>query len=157
MFPTRNRIIAGLSKSVTLVESKRHGGGMITVHYAQDFSRKILAVPGGILAAYAEGPNFCIASGIASAIWEPKEFSDLCGAKRLTDHSVTDLPQMGISLSPEAQKLFFKNAGFTHSLDELCTSSALPISELLTILTEMEIAGIVHSKDGNSFHFSPAE
>jgi DNA processing protein len=157
MFPMRNRIIAGLSQSLTLVESKLHGGGMISVDYAKDFSKKILAVPGSILAPHAEGPNFCIASKIASAIWNTKDFSDLCGAKRLTDHSATDLPQMGISLSPKAQKLFFENAGFTHSLDELCTSSSLPISELLAILTEMEIAGIVHSKDGNSFHFSQAE
>ena len=157
MFPTRNRIIAGLSKSVTLVESKRHGGGMITVDYAQKFSRKILAVPGGILVPQAEGPNCCIAKGIANAIWNPEDFSDLCGAKRLSDPSAADLLHMGISLSPKAQKLFSENAGFTHSLDELCTNSGLPISELLTILTEMEIAGIVHSKDGNWFHFSVAE
>ncbi len=157
MFPTRNRIIAGLSKSVTLVESKKHGGGMITVDFAKEFSRKILAVPGGILLPQAEGPHFCIASGTAQAIWNPCDFADLCGTKRLSDSSYTDIRHMGISLSTKAQKLFSENAGFTHSLDELCTTSALPISELLAILTEMEIAGIVHSKDGNSFHFSMAE
>ena len=157
MFPTRNRIIAGFSKSITIVESKKHGGGMITVDYAQKFGRKILAVPGNLLSSNAQGPLECLALGIATPIWKPEDFADLSGTKRLTDITPRDLPHMGIQIREAAQELFSQNAGFTHSLDELCTSSSLPISELLAILTELEIAGLVHSKDGNAFHFSSAE
>lgn len=157
MFPMRNRIIAGLSKSVTIVESKKHGGGMITVEYAQKFGRKVLAVPGNLLSSNAQGPLDCLALGIATPIWNTKDFADLCGSKRLSDITPQDLPHMGIQISDTAQTLFTQHAGFTHSLDELCTSSSLPISELFAILTELEIAGLVHSKDGNAFHFSSAE
>lgn len=157
MFPQRNRIIAGLSRSITLVESKLQGGGMITVDYAEKFQRRILALPGNILAETAQGPNFLIAKGKAHPIWNASDFSALCGAKRLSDQTPADLLAAGIELSENAKNLFSKNAGFTHSLDELCTSSSIPVSSLLAILTELEIAGLVHSKDGDAFHFSSME
>lgn len=157
MFPQRNRIIAGLSKSVTLIESKDRGGGLLTVEYAQKLKRKILAVPGSLLSETAQGPNRLISQKIAEPVWNPNDFSDLCGARRLTDISPQNLPGMGIRLSESAQKLFDQNAGFTHSLNDLCANSSFPISQILAILTELEIAGLVHSKDGDAFHFSIPE
>lgn len=154
MFPARNRIIAGLCKSTTLVESKPHGGGLITVKAAQTFRRKILAVPGNLLFETSQGPNLCAASRVAEPVWQFSNFGEQCGAQRLSDISSENSAMGGIELPDSAKKFFKENAGFTHSLDSLCTRSSLPVSAVLAILTELEIAGLVHSDDGNAFHFS---
>lgn len=156
MFPERNRIIAGLCKSTTLVESKELGGGMLTVRFAKELKRPVLCVPGNILAGTSQGPNRCIAKKEAIPIWNPEDFPDLCGAKRLSDPTPEDLFQTGIQLESDAQNLFLKCSGFTHSLETIRQNSGIPISRLLAILTELEIAGLVHSKDGNEFHFLTA-
>lgn len=156
MFPERNRIIAGLCKSATLIESRESGGGMLTVRYAQGLKRPVLCVPGNILASTSEGPNRCIAKREAVPVWRPEDFPDLCGAKRLSDPTPEDLFRAGIRIENDAWTLFRKCAGFTHTLETLRQDSGISISRLLAILTELEIAGLVHSKDGNEFHFLTA-
>lgn len=156
MFPERNRIIAGLCQSATLVESKESGGGMLTVRFARELKRSVLCVPGNILAKTSQGTNRCIAKKEALPIWNPEDFPDLCGAKRLSDPTPEDLFRTGIRLESDAKNLFRKCAGFTHPLETLRQNSGIPISRLLAILTELEIAGLVHSKDGNEFHFLTA-
>lgn len=157
MFPERNLIIAGLCKSTTLVESRESGGGMLTVRFARELKRPILCVPGNILFETSQGPNRSIAKKEAIPIWQPEDFPDLCGAKRLSDPTPKDLLQTGIRLENDAQNLFRKCAGFTYSIETLRQDFDISISRLLAILTELEIAGLVHSRDGNEFHFLAAE
>lgn len=157
MFPARNRIIAGLCKSTTLVESKASGGGMLTVRFAQKLKRQILCVPGNFLFETSQGPNRLIAQKEASPVWFPENYPDLCGARRLSDPKPEDLFQTGIRLGENAKKLFREHAGFTYTLEALKERSRFPIPELLAILTELEIAGFVISKDGYEFHFLTAE
>jgi DNA processing protein len=62
-FPRRNRIIAGLSSGVLVVEARHQSGSMITANYANDFGRDIFAVPGFPYDPRSEGPNQLILSG----------------------------------------------------------------------------------------------
>ncbi|MBO8140146.1 MAG: DNA-protecting protein DprA [Thermosipho sp. (in: Bacteria)] len=62
-FPMRNRIIAGLSEGVLIVEGKIKSGTMITAKYSVEFGKDVFAVPGGIFNENSEGPNFLIKNG----------------------------------------------------------------------------------------------
>ncbi|MBH1990079.1 MAG: DNA-protecting protein DprA [Alphaproteobacteria bacterium] len=62
-FPRRNRIIAGLSSGVLVVEALHQSGSMITANYANDFGRDIFAVPGFPYDPRSEGPNQLIMNG----------------------------------------------------------------------------------------------
>ena len=62
-FPRRNRIIAGLSLGVVVVEAARHSGSLITAQQALDANRVVLAVPGSPLDPRCHGSNDLIRNG----------------------------------------------------------------------------------------------
>ena len=62
-FPRRNRIIAGLSLAVVVVEAARHSGSLITAQQALDAHRVVMAVPGSPLDPRCHGSNDLIRAG----------------------------------------------------------------------------------------------
>ncbi|WP_126992504.1 DNA-processing protein DprA [Thermosipho globiformans] len=74
-FPLRNRIIAGISEGVLIVECKKKSGTMITANYAIDFGKDLFTVPGNIFSLNSEGPNFLIKNG-AYPVTDPDEILD---------------------------------------------------------------------------------
>lgn len=70
-FPTRNRVIAGMSLAVVVVEATERSGSLITARLAAELGREILAVPGRVTAAESRGANRLIQDGAALALdWE---------------------------------------------------------------------------------------
>ena len=78
-FPARNRIIAGLSDAVVVVEAPEKSGALITARHAVDAGRDVWAVPGPRGAPECRGSNRLLADG-AGVLWDDKAFLDaVCG------------------------------------------------------------------------------
>lgn len=73
-FLRRNRIIAGLSESIVLIESKIKGGGMTTARLADSYNRDVHALPGRIDDLRSQGCNFLIRNRTASPITSIEDF-----------------------------------------------------------------------------------
>ena len=78
-FPARNRIIAGLSDAVVVVEAPEKSGALITARHAMDAGRDVWAVPGPRAAPECRGSNRLLADG-AGVLWDVPEFLEaVCG------------------------------------------------------------------------------
>ena len=81
-FMRRNRIIAGLSESVILVESRIRGGGMITARLGNSYNRSVYALPGRIDDIRSQGCNLLIREKIAEATGSVEELVAAMGLGR---------------------------------------------------------------------------
>ena len=62
-FPYRNRIIAGISHGVCVIEAKQKSGSLITANIALSENRDVFAVPGSIFSVHSSGANQLIEAG----------------------------------------------------------------------------------------------
>lgn len=62
-FPMRNRIMAGLSHAVLIIEGEKDSGTLITAKLALEYNRDVLALPGSIFSTSSEGPLSLIKRG----------------------------------------------------------------------------------------------
>lgn len=77
-FPTRNRIIAGLSDVLLVVEAGLKGGALITARVALDYGVPVYAVPGDIDRVASVGTNLLIRDG-AFPIFGPDDLAEVLG------------------------------------------------------------------------------
>lgn len=78
-FPLRNRIVAGLSRAVVVVEAAAKSGSLITARAALDYGREVMSVPGHPFDARASGCNILIRDG-ALLIRSPQDVLEALGA-----------------------------------------------------------------------------
>ena len=78
-FPARNRIVAGLSRAIVVVEAAQRSGSLITAQEGLDLGREVLAVPGHPFDARAAGCNMLIRDG-ATLVRSAQDVIEALGA-----------------------------------------------------------------------------
>ena len=84
-FPARNRVIAGLSQCVTVVESNDPGGSLITARLAQDYDRRVFALSPAWCAAGMKGNARLIQEHVAELLHMPEDLPLAMGWRTSTD------------------------------------------------------------------------
>lgn len=67
-FPQRNRLMAGISKAVLIIEAEEKSGTLITARLALDYNRDVLAVPGSAFSSNSNGTNWLIKQGATPVV-----------------------------------------------------------------------------------------
>lgn len=142
-FPQRNRIMAGLSDAVLVVEAEIKSGTLITSRLASDYNRDVFAIPGSIFSTNSEGPHMLIRKGAAAidsaaALRLALGFGDDDNENKKRDYS---------DCSPEERQILeILKTPMTH--EELIDSVDMPLSKLNTIISILEIKKLIKEEMG---------
>ena len=145
-FPIRNRIIAGLSKAVFVVEATEKSGSMHTKNFAIEFNREVFALPARVNDIYSSGCNKIIQNGQARMLLSSSEIIDFYG-ENIKNTEKTKV----LELTFEEQMIYDNLLGQELHFDELAKLTKLETKVLLTLLMRMEIKGIVSKLPGNYY------
>ncbi|MDO5504873.1 MAG: DNA-processing protein DprA [Pseudoxanthomonas suwonensis] len=107
-FPRRNRVIAGLSLAVLVVEAAERSGALITARLAAAAGREVLALPGSIHNPTARGCHRLLRDG-AHLVATPDEMIELL-ADQVADHARLLREQLGIPIKESATSAFDSGA-----------------------------------------------
>lgn len=138
LFVLRNRIIVGLSKAVVIVEGGVHSGSLITARYAAENGRDVYAVPGPITSEMSAGPHILLREG-AHLLTSPKELLQEFGIQSerfIQTHKPTNL--IG-----EEKNIYDLLSVKKYYADEIGKKTSLPVSDVLPILSLLEVRGII--------------
>ena len=155
-FIARNRIISGMSQATLVVQSRQKGGALITAQYCIDEGKLLLAIPGNFDCDLYSGTNALLDSGHAKPVFIPENLRSAAGVPLIEGAKIEQLTTCGVQLSSGAQKVFDRFNGFRKTFSELQEDFGFKAPELLAILTELEISGLVTSKDNFQFYFNGA-
>ena len=144
-FPRRNRIIAGLSQAVVVVEGAITSGALVTARLALDANRLVFAVPGSVRNPMAAGPNELIRTGRAGLATSPTHvFEDLAPSLVWSENEGSTPTEV------DAAELAVLRAldETPSSIDRLTLLTGLTTGELAATLSRLEVRGLAHRNLG---------
>ena len=147
-FPARNRIISGLCGGVLMVEGSNTSGAMITVNFAAEQGRDVFAVPGSIYSPLSAAPNRLIFDGANPALSAWDILEHYRWAARPADGAS---PRRAVELDEEEKLLVDALLEQELSFDELSALSKFPASKLNSLLTSLELRGIIVKAPGGIY------
>lgn len=145
-FPVRNRIIAGISKAVFVVEAPLKSGALITSNYALEFNREIFALPGRFGDIYSEGCNSLIHDCQGSIVLGSETILDFFGKKKGFQE---DLQQLDLNI--DELKVYNVLRPSEKHFQEILVETGFEIKKLNSILLQMEIKGLITRLPGNCY------
>lgn len=140
-FPQRNRILAGLSDAVLVIEAEQKSGALITSKFATEYNRDVFTVPGSIFSASSAGPHMLIKLG-ATPITSPGDLLEALGLKK------GEKGERNYSDCTSEEKKIIELLQNPMSRDDLIDSLGISVSKANALLSLMELKGLIKESVG---------
>ena len=146
LFISRNRIISGLSKGVLVVEGGENSGALITAKHAGIQGKDVFAVPSSINSDMSKAPNLLIKQGakLVTRIEDIYEEFNM----RILPKRVDDVKKI---LSEKERLIFDILQENPQTIDDVAIKLNKTVSEILNIISMMEIKGTVEKNQENKY------
>jgi len=152
-FPRRNRIIAGLSAAVVVVEAGKSSGSLHTVRHALDLGLEVLAYPGPVDRVQAAGSNALLRDGARIVLGSDDLLQSLACCPELVLKDAHGQIPLGLVPAPpgEMGSLWELLAEGPSTADALVAQSGLPTGRALAALSCLEMEGWIELRPGGQF------
>lgn len=154
-FPKRNRIVAGMSDAIVVVEAKKRGGALITADLGFQYNRDVFALPGNYNQSTSEGCNHLIKTTKANLIESIEDLKYIMNWTEDTDHTITQddsfQTELFIHLSQDEEEVLDVLMIKAQPIDLIAIKVKIPISRLIQILLQLELKGLIKNLPGNQY------
>ena len=139
----RNRIVAGLSKAILIVEAGLNSGSLITAGYAKKYGRKIFAVPGQITSQVSQGTIKLIKEG-AEVVTEARDI--------LKHYNLPDIIHLGnlakpsLNIGKEEQEIIELLKREPMEADTIARTLGVSVAKIGTTLSLMQLKGFINQE-----------
>lgn len=140
-FPQRNRIMAGISHAVLVIEAEKKSGTLITSRLATEYNRDVFTVPGSIFSANSTGPHLLIRLG-ATPITSSADLREALGFKEETRE------EKNYDDCSEEEKIIIALLKEPLERDVLVRKSKMGTSRANAVLSMLEIKGLIEETLG---------
>jgi len=157
MFPRRNRIVAGLSTGVWVVEAGEGSGSLITADFAVRYKRALFATPGPITSKMSMGTNQLIQSGLAKIVLSPTDILSPLGWSMRSVRGMENIVSFSTASGshPEADRINEIEARILEVIeneslivDEIAKRTGLSADELAQTLSILQLKDLTREVDG---------
>jgi DNA processing protein len=141
--------VAGLSNAVVVVEADMASGTMITVGVAKKIKREVFAVAGSINSYASNAPNNLIKTQTARIITKIDDILDFFVGKQSGERETGGRGNAPTQISMDEKHILDILSRDEVHLDELLERCGLPINALMSLLTKMELSGLIEKLPQN--------
>ncbi len=146
-FPQRNRIVSGLSFGTLVAEASLKSGALITANLTLEQGRELMCIPGLITNPNTEGIYKLLKNGATLVTCADDILEALGWEVKIEQKNLFDLPDLS-----EDEKIIYEALEIEDKcVDELQAQTKFSIDSLLTLLTTMELKGIIKQVDGDRY------
>jgi DNA processing protein len=154
-FPGRNRIVAGISDAIIVVESGLKGGSLITAELGNGYNKDVFAFPGRVSDSRSEGCNYLIKNNKAALITSADDILYNMGWKEIKKPVIKKQRELFIELTADEKIVVdILQAEENIHIDELYFKSKLNSSAVAQALLMLEMRGAVSSLPGKIYKIS---
>lgn len=140
-FPQRNRIISGIGTGVLVIEAQEKSGTLLTATAAGEQGREVFAVPGNIFSQGSSGTNKLIQDGAKLVMNVEDILNELPYEDSILQTQCKE--EINEELSGNEKSIFQSLMISPKNCDELCFEKDMAISEVLEIITSLELKGLI--------------
>jgi len=146
-FPQRNRIVSGLSYGTIIAEAALKSGAMITANLTLEQGRELMCIPGSLLNPNTEGIYKLLQDGATMVT----KADDVLASLGWTFNHSTQVKTVSFELSPIEEKVFNEIAIEPKTFDNIANSTTLGFDDLMSVLTTLELKGIIKQTNGEKY------
>ncbi|MGH2565389.1 MAG: DNA-processing protein DprA [Ginsengibacter sp.] len=151
-FPIRNRIVAGMSDAVVVVETDIKGGSMITAELANGYNKDVFAFPGKTNDNKSAGCNYLIRNNKAILITKAEDLIQSMGWEEKKKHSAKKQKELFIELTDDEKKVIkILQEKESVPIDEINFKSGLSSSAVAAAILNLELQNVIKSLPGKIY------